>query len=149
MTRYGIDESPDPWYPATRLNWINSNLSCPVQKKQKIPPPNSISPMTMMKIMADYQFELQLLRETEGFFSSEDIEKITKLLLFIGQISKSSRLELISWADLQFASIQTYYQQFFMPLQDLLDNQSIRMAFHDQINPKNSDDSLDDDFDID
>lgn len=132
---YQIDDSMNPFFPPTRLNWIKTHASSPVQKKQKIPPYNIISPMRMMEIMVDYLFELQLLREADDLFSEEDLQKINDLIDFISHISISTRIELISFSESSISPIVTYYRKFFQPLHNLINNQCYKMELrHSQLN---------------
>lgn len=131
---YSIDESMTPFCPPTRLNWIKTNCNTPVQKKQKIPSYSAISPMRMMEIMVDYLFELQLLREVEGLFSEEDLQKINNLIDFISHISISTRIELISFAESSVSPIVAYYRKYFQPLHSLINSQSYKMELrHTQL----------------
>ena len=127
MNNFSMDESMNPWYPPTRLNWIKTHASGPVQKKQKIPSAGEISPMRMMKIMVDYLYELQLLRDVDGLFSKEDLKKINDLIDFVSHISISTRIELISFSESSVSPIVTYYKKYFTPLHSLIDNQCYKM----------------------
>lgn len=132
---YQMDESMSPFFPPTRLSWIKTHASSPVQKKIKTPTYNTISPMRMMEIMVDHLFELQLLREADDLFSEEDLQKINDLIDFISHISISTRIELLSFAESSISPIVTYYRRYFQPLLNLMNNQCYRMELrHSQFN---------------
>ncbi|OHT13251.1 hypothetical protein TRFO_16703 [Tritrichomonas foetus] len=56
-----------------------------------------------------------------------DEEKITSLLSFIGNLSKSSQEELANFSDSSYRIVTNYYTQLFVPIYTNMNHQFLRM----------------------